>query len=240
MTTINVDRFEVPLYSVTDAARILGVPRSKLVTWVDGYSHTRNDRATPRTVMGAPLVTAKAPKRRGYPRLPFVGIAEAYVLNAFRQAGVPMQRIRPSIDALLTTVGPHALASKALYTDGAEILWDLAERSGPASDDRAVAKRLIIPRSGQYVFQEVVDRYLKQVSWGPDNFAEQIRLPQFEHANVIIDPRRSYGQPVFADSGVRLVDALGPIRAGESLEAVAEDYGVAIDQLRVAADSLVA
>jgi hypothetical protein len=41
-----------------------------------------------------------------------------------------MQRIHPSIDWLLRNVGSHALASKDLYTDGAEVLWDFAQWSG--------------------------------------------------------------------------------------------------------------
>ena len=70
--------------------------------------------------------------------------------NAFRRAGVPMQGTRPSIDWLLDNVGPHALASRDLYTDGAEVLWDFAQRSGEGSADDRVVKRLIVPRSGQY------------------------------------------------------------------------------------------
>lgn len=54
------------------------------------------------------------------------------MLNAFRRAGVPMQRIRPSLDWLIKNVGPHALASQDLCTDGAEVLWRFAERSGEA------------------------------------------------------------------------------------------------------------
>ena len=230
--TIQPDRFTVPLYSISDASAYLQVPRSTLATWVDGYEHHRTDRPEPRTVSGAPIITALPAERRGYPRLPFVGIAEAYVLAAFRRAGVPLPRIRSSIDWLVAQVGPHALASKDLYTDGAEVLWDFAERAGEGSADEAVVKQLVVPRSGQYVFREVVQHYLQQISFGEDKYAELIRLPQYEHSNVVLDPRRSYGQPIFADNGVKLADALGPIRAGESFEAVSEDYGVAVDQLR--------
>ena len=59
--------------------------------------------------------------------MPFIGFAEAYVLSAFRRAGVPLQRIRPAVDVLSSEIGlEHALASKKLYTDGAEVLYDYA------------------------------------------------------------------------------------------------------------------
>lgn len=230
------DRFTVPLYTLGEAATYLRVPRATLTTWADGYEQKRSDPATPRVVSGAPIITAVEANARGHARLPFIGIAEAYVLNAFRRAGVPMQRIRPSIDWLVTHVGPHALASKNLYTDGAEVLWEFTQQAGEDNPDSAFARGLIVPRSGQYVFKEIVQHYLQQISFAQDNYANLIRLPQYQSANVVLDPKRGYGQPVFGNSGTRVSDALGPLRAGESFEAVAEDYGVPVNALRDAVD----
>ncbi len=62
--------------------------------------------------------------------MPFIGFAEAYVLSVFRRAGVPMQRIRPAVEVLSSGIGvDHALASRRLYTDGAEVLYDYASRA---------------------------------------------------------------------------------------------------------------
>lgn len=234
--SVQDDRFTVPLYTLSEASTYLRVPRATLTTWADGYERHSRDRVVPRTVRGAPIITAIDASQRGHARLPFVGIAEAYVLNAFRRAGVPMQRIRPSLDWLLEHVGPHALASKDLYTDGAEVLWNFAQRSGEDSPDGEFVKSLIVPRSGQYVFKEIVQHYLQQISFDDDKYASLIRLPQYQHANVVLDPRRSYGQPVFGNSGIRVSDAIGPLRAGESFEAVSEDYGVPESELRDALD----
>ncbi len=229
-------RFTVPLYTLTDASRHLVVPRSTLETWANGYE--RRPTARP-VVKREPIITA-LPARRGLATLPFVGMAEAYVLNAFRRAGVPMQRIRPSIDWLLDNVGPHALASRDLYTDGAEVLWNFAQRSGEGSPDDRVVKHLIVPRSGQYVFKDIVQHYLQQIRFEDDKYAGLIRLPQFGEANVVLDPSRGYGQPVFDLSGTRVADALGPLRAGETFEAVAADYGVSVSNLRDALDATAA
>lgn len=236
VTQTRDDRFTVPLYTLSEASTYLRVPRATLTTWADGYEHHQRDRTVERTVKGAPIVTAMDPSQRGYPRLPFIGLAEAYVLNAFRQAGVPMQRIRPSLDWLVQHVGPHALASRNLYTDGAEVLWEFAQQTDENDPDAAFARGLIVPRSGQYVFKEIVEHYLRQISFSEDNYAALIRLPQYQHANVVLDRKRGYGQPVFGNSGIRVADAIGPLRAGESFEAVAEDYGVPVSELRDALD----
>jgi uncharacterized protein (DUF433 family) len=113
-----------------------------------------------------------------------------------------------------------------------------ASRRGSA-DDRVV-KGLIVTRSGQYVFKEIVEHYLKQISFGEDNLAAMIRLPQYGEANVVLDPYRGYGQPVFSTSGANVSDALGPLRAGETFESVAEDYGVSEAELRDALDAIAA
>jgi hypothetical protein len=138
----------VPLYTLSEASKYLIVPRATLATWADGYERRP---ATRSVVKGEPIITAFPQERRGYARLPFIGIAEAYVLNAFRRAGVPMQRIRPSIGWLIKNVGPNALASEDLFTDGAEVLWRFAQKSGEGSPDDQVVKGLVVPRSGQYV-----------------------------------------------------------------------------------------
>jgi uncharacterized protein (DUF433 family) len=225
------------LYTLTEAAKYLVVPRATLATWADGYERRP---AASSVVKGEPIITALAQGRPGYARLPFIGVAEAYVLNAFRRAGVPMQRIRPSVDWLIKNVGPYALASEDLFTDGAEVLWRFAQKSGEGSSDDLVVRGLIVPRSGQYVFKEIVEHYLKQITFGDDKYAAAIRLPQYGDANVVLDPQRGYGQPVFDRSGVRVSDVLGPLQAGATFEDVADDYGVTKAELVDALDAIAA
>jgi len=230
-------RFGVPLYTLTEAAKYLVVPRATLATWADGYERRP---AKWSVVKGEPIITAFPQDRQGYARLPFIGIAEAYVLNAFRRAGLPMQRIRPSINWLVKNVGPHALASEDLFTDGAEVLWRFAQESGEGSPDDEVVRGLVVPRSGQIVFKEIVEHYLKQITFDDDKFAAAIRLPQYGEADVVLDPHRGFGQPVFSRSGVRVSDVLGPLQAGATFQEVAEDYGVTESELVDALDAIAA
>lgn len=225
MSTLKDRRFDVPLYSITEAAQYLQVPRATLKTWVDGYVRHPEGR----TVTGKPLVTALPPTRAGYPRLPFVGFAEAYVLNAFRSAGVPLQRIRASLDALIAEVGLHALASERLSTDGAEVLWDAAKHMG---EDGSV-RRLVVPRSGQIVFTEVVESFLREITFNA-GYAGLIHLRQYKGADVVIDPSRGYGHPIFDHAGVEVENVLGRIRAGEDVEVTARDFGLEVPDLRAA------
>src|SRR5258708_10183972 len=104
--------------------------------------------AGPVDVRPALITTAEPPTPRG-PTIPFVGLTEAYVLAAFRSAGVPMQRIRPAIRRLEEEMGlTQALASERLRTDGAEVLWDYGQETDDQAEKDAVGD-LGVVRNGQ-------------------------------------------------------------------------------------------
>lgn len=221
------ERFAVPLYSASEAARYVDVPASTIRTWTHGYE--RRPRAR-RPVIGEPIVTT-LPVDAGA-SVPFIGLAEAHALAGIRRAGVPLQRIRPALDVLRRELGiEHALASKALYTDGAEVLYDYAESHGDAPEARS-ARELVVVRHGQRVFNEVVDSYLRRVEFGPDDqWAQRIHLPRYRHADVVVDPHRSFGAPIFAAGGVRLETVLAAFKAGADIETLTAEFGVPASQL---------
>lgn len=217
-------RIAVPLYTVAQAARALGVPAATFGTWARGYERHPPGRPS---YSGDPIVTAFPSRGSLYPSVPFIGLVEGMVLAAIRRSGVPLQRIRPALDALSKEIGvTHALASKRLYTDGAEVLFDFAEHDKDERVSNAL-KDLVVIRSGQRVFTDIVSEYLTRISYDPkDTFARMIRLPEYQRAEVLVDPDRSFGQPIFASGGVRVADVMDRFWAGEDLDEVAEDFGV--------------
>lgn len=222
-----IDRFSTPLYTVAEAGRYLGVPTSTVRSWAHGYRITGPGRD--RT--GTPILTALAAHGSRSAVIPFVGLAEGMVLTAMRRAGVSLQRIRPALARLQDQIGiAHALASRRLYTDGVEVLYDYS-RHGEDSDAATAARELVVVRNGQHVFSEVVDAYLRRLSFADDGYVSLIRLPTYQVADVIVDPARGFGQPIFARGGARLTDALSLFLAGEPLDVVADEYGVPRNQL---------
>jgi len=220
-----VNRFTVPLYTVSEAAHYLNVPRSTFSTWAHGYQRQPQGR---REVIQKSVVTALDHDGRGTraPSVPFIGLAEGLVLAAFRRRGVPLQKIRPALRVLAEGIGlEHALASRSLYTDGAEVLYDYAGRQGNTPEARS-ARQLIVVRNGQGVFNEIIEDYLHRITYGADNYAQVIRLPQYEKAEVVADPARSFGRPIFSRGGARVEDALQLFWAGEDLHTVAAEFGV--------------
>lgn len=90
----------------------------------------------------------------------------------------------------------YALASRRLYTDGAEILYDYAQHAGDTPEGES-ARELVVIRNNQRVFAEVVEQYLRRVDFAADGYAQVIHLPQYHVADVTIDPERAFGRPRF-------------------------------------------
>ncbi len=197
------------VFTLREAAGYLGLPASTLHSWA------RPPRG------GAQLITC-LPSHGREATVPFIGFAEAYVLSAFRRARVPMQRIRPAVEVLSRAIGiEHALASKRLYTDGAEVLYDYA-----ASEHDEELSGLTVVRTGQRQFAEIVRDYLKLITYGDDGWAAALRLPTYTRAEVIVDPRRGFGMPLLVHGGARVEDLVDRFIAGEALIDIAEDFGV--------------
>ena len=216
-------RFDKPLYTVTEAASYVGVPRSTFETWVRGYLRRPQGR---RPVQGEALLTSVPGHTLS---IPFVGLAEGMVLAVFRETGIPLQRIRPALERLRAEHDlEHALASEHLYSDGAEVLYDYARKQG----DKQL-RLLTVVRSGQRVFHEVIERYLTRITY-EGGWAARLLLPITEEPLLLADPERAFGQPVFVHGGARLADVRDRIKAGEDEKAVARDYGVPFEDLRAA------
>ena len=80
-----IDYYSKPILTARETARYLGMPESTLDVWL-------LDRGK------SPLVHAVQPERRGWPRVPFVGVIEAYVLRALRDLKLPMDEIRKAAE----------------------------------------------------------------------------------------------------------------------------------------------
>jgi uncharacterized protein (DUF433 family) len=220
-------RFDTPLYTTADAARAVGVSPATRSNWAKGYARPRPGRPT---VKGAPVVTAFPSSGLRQPTIPFVGLSEALVLAAVRRSGVPLQRVRPALEVLSKDLGiDHALASRRLYSDGAEILFDYAERS--SDPDAPLVRQLLVVRNQQRVFSEAVEQYLRLIEYASDGYVRRVRLPGYQEADVVADPDRSFGQPIFSHGGAKVTDVLERFWAGEDLDTLVAEFGVPRSEL---------
>ena len=84
---------------------------------------------------------------------------------------------------------------------------------------------------GQLAIREVIESYLKFVRWGKDDYPTRLKLKAYQGADVIIDPRFAFGQPVLERQKVRVEDILDAFWAGESPDTIATEFGVKADEV---------
>lgn len=208
-------RFDTGLLDVADAARFLGIHRATFQRWARGYAH------------GAPLlhVVSAAPARAS---VTFIAMVEAHVLEALRQAGVRPARIRPALKRLAQEFGrEYVLVAPNLATDGIDVLWDFSRTSE--------GQGLMEGRTGQMVMREIVEDYLKYVTWADDGYPRMLELRHCQPSKVVVDPYRAFGQPIFEGTRTRVRDVANMLAAGEDPQVVADEHGVSIDEVRTAA-----
>jgi uncharacterized protein (DUF433 family) len=159
----------------------------------------------------------------------FASLTEAHVLYGLRDAGVRLHKIRPALEELKREFGrEYVLLAPELATDGVDVLWDYSRRTGGDDD-------LIEGSTGQGVFREIVKDYLRYVHREPDGTPDVLELRHGQPSKIIVDVRRSFGQPIFAASGVRVADVAGMLKAGEDPGVVADEFGIGPDDVRTAA-----
>lgn len=219
-------RFTRPLYTVAEAARYVGMPSSTLTTWAKGY--TRRFAGRPDVRQG-PVVTCLEDRGPGQPRVPFVGLVEATVVQAFRRTGLPMQRIRRALQVLAQQGEvSHPLASRRLYTDGAQVLFDYATSEGDQ-----VLRLLTVVESGQRVFHEVISDYLRRITFD-DHWATGLVLPVTDDPILYARPSIAAGDPLFVHGGAPLSAVVSRFRAGEAAASLADDFGVPVTDIELA------
>ncbi|MFI5495293.1 DUF433 domain-containing protein [Actinoplanes sp. NPDC051859] len=208
-------RFTEGLLNLAQAGRYLRVPQQTFHNWARGYRR------------GEPLLHVVD---RESTRLPvsFIALAEGHVLEALRDAGMRMQKIRPALVRLQAEFGrEYVLTSRELATDGIDVLWDFARSKE--------GEGLIAGDTGQHVLRDIVQDYMTYISWDDNDIPRQLELRHWLPSKVVVDVRRSFGQPIFAGSGTRVADVAGMMKAGEDAGTVAEEFGLDIADVRTAA-----
>jgi uncharacterized protein (DUF433 family)/transposase-like protein len=216
-------RFTRPLYTMAEASRLVGMAPSTFATWSKGYRRQAPGR---RDVVKGPVITAVPAARPGEPTIPFGGLVEATVVQAFRRTDLSLQRIRRALE-VLSAQGEleHPLASRRLYTDGAQLLFDYAQ---DAADGQL--RLLTVVDSGQRVFHEVITAYLRRIEFDGD-WASSLIVPVTGRDLLRIRPEVAGGDPLFVHGGAPLSAVRSRLQAGEPAASIAEDFGVPIEDI---------
>jgi uncharacterized protein (DUF433 family) len=226
------DPRELPNYRLPEAAHYLRIPESTLRSWIFGQTYpTAAGSRTSKPIVAIP---------DGWPpRLSFVNVVEAHVLSGIRyQHGVTLPAVRRAIEYLTKEFGSkHPLAEEQFQTDGVNLF---VERL-------ALGRHHLINVSapGQLAMREILCALLRRIERDERGLA--IRLYPFSRRPapspsaldesprlVVIDPRIAFGRPVLVGTGITTFTIAERFDAGESMEALAHDYGLSHSEIEEA------
>jgi uncharacterized protein (DUF433 family) len=213
----------IGLYTVPEAAHLLGLPAARLRRWAEGYTFARGRYSEPLF-------------RRDYPELAkqriltFQDLIELSLVDYFRQAGVTMATIRKAAQSAAAQFNTsHPFAVKRFHTDGYRLFAEMENQHNGRGAGRRIYQEL---PACQYVLAQVTEPFFKKLDYEGDLVRHY--WPMGKEQPVVLDPARSFGQPIDAGSGVPTRVLYSAHKAGDSVDEVAHWFRVKPDAVRAA------
>ncbi|NEU13053.1 hypothetical protein G3T14_13010 [Methylobacterium sp. BTF04] len=206
-------------YTVSEAARLIRMPARNINRWLGGYAFKSAGKAG----RMPPLWTPELPADGDHLELGFRDLIELRFVQAFIEKDLDLRVIRSCMEHARTYVSDdRPFSTRKFQTDGRTIFLDSLRASGE--------RELIDLRKGQFVFLGVVERTFKDLDL--DNEVVARWRPFRGKDTIVIDPQRSFGQPIAAEFGVPTVALAEAVKSEGSVERVARLYEVSPSVVR--------
>jgi uncharacterized protein (DUF433 family) len=203
-------------YSPTEAGRLLKTPARNIRRWMAGYSYSERGE----TFHSPPLWTPQLPRfDQDHIEIGFRDLIELRFIKAFLDAGLGLKAIRHCLDYARECIDDERpFSTRRFRTDGKTIFLESLQHAGEDEQLLDLKKR-------QYTIKGVVEGTFKDLDIEDDVVA---RWRPFQgKASIILDPTRSFGQPIAAQTGVPTIALADAAEAEGSLDRVARIFEVA-------------
>jgi uncharacterized protein (DUF433 family) len=210
------------LYTVPEASRLTRISTGKIRRWIKGY-----DFRTSGSIRHSDAVwQGEIKPLENKLALSFRDLLELRFVDAFIRAGVSwrtMRRAHTNAQSELRTT--HPFCSNRIFTDGRSILLRQAEED---SDEA-----LVNLATDQKEFSRIVETFRKELEFSGTDI---VWWPLGKRRQIVLDPRRNFGQPTVTKSGVPAATLARSVKANSSQEIVARWYEVHPDEVRDAVE----
>ena len=212
------DLLGVGIYSIGEAAALLKAKPRTIRRWMEGYGYRRGGQV--RRV--APLWRPDLATEDGA-ELSFRDLIELRFVHAFIQIGLDLRTIRSCLTLARECVNADRPFSSARFqSDGQTIfLESLQETDDPA---------LLDLKKSQYAMKGILRQTFKDLDI--ENEAVARWRPFHGKHSIVIDPARSFGQPVANDYGVPTAVLADAVEAEGSVTRAAAIFDVETSVVR--------
>lgn len=210
----------IGLYTLAEAGRLVQVAPSKISRWLRG--HDADGRHY------EPLWHSQVDLGDDGMFLGFRDLQEVRVVAAFIAKGLSPQRIRQAIGLARDLVGDERpLSTRRFRTDGRSIFLQMVEADGQT--------RLIDLFRRQFAFREIIEQSLSNLEYD-DSGSPSSWWPLGKNGSVVVDPARSFGQPIEAETSIPTATMAAAAKAEGSQQAAARAWGVPLRSIRRAVE----
>ena len=209
------DPRDIAAYGVAEAARYVKIPERTLRSWVVGRSYPQGSGRP----FFPPLISVA---ESSPPQLSFNNLIEAHVLRALRtRHNISISAAREAIHFAEERYQINRLFLRPELRAGAGDLF--LQRYG---------ELVHLNMSGQLAIKEMLQAHLSRIE--VDELSIPARFYPFSGTgtkNIVIDPRISFGRPIIERRGISTAAIVDRVDAGESVEEIASDYGLTIEEV---------
>jgi uncharacterized protein (DUF433 family) len=180
----------IGLYTVDEASRLTRIPARTLRRWLSGRREGSDYHP--------PLWRGQIDLDDGQTWLGFRDLVQSRLTSSLAKAGLRTPKLRDAIEmASQILMTDHPFADGRFKTDGRNLLLQVVQPDG----DSNTGKLIDLLRRGQYAMSNIVGPSLRDIEF--DNDDKAVRwLWNGRRGRVVIDPARSFGAPIDAETGV--------------------------------------
>jgi uncharacterized protein (DUF433 family) len=199
------------VYTPGDAARLTDIPTARIRRWLSG----RNRNYLGENIFDEPLWHSQIPEIDGSLFLGFRDLIELRLVDGFRKQGISMPYLRKVVEAARALVGDtHPFSTTKFKTDGKRLYLEILEITGEP--------QLIEVLSGQHAFHSIVSKGLQDIEFEAGVAA--LWRPRDGDGEVVIDPARSFGQPILDRFGTPTAAIFLAHGAGRTTREIADAF----------------
>ncbi|HXR36433.1 MAG TPA: DUF433 domain-containing protein [Candidatus Binataceae bacterium] len=209
--------------TIPEAARLTRIAAPRIRRWLRGYEH----RIGGELRRSPPMIQPTFGLIDGMVAISFLDLVEIRFINAFVEQGVTWAYLRKAHERAVEIVGHfRPFSTRTFKTDGRRILTEIVGTCGSCST--------LDVGAGQLGFWPMIAPFYKQLDFDAD---EASRWWPHADRKVVIDPQRSFGQPIVARDGIPTRTLYRAYLAeNQEIGEVASCYGISRHSVRSAVE----
>ena len=202
--------FGTGIYTTSEVAQILRLPHAKVKRWLGDYWNAKFSDEISQYSEG-----------RGAERVTnFHTLIEFFTFYQLREKKISVPKIVKAHKILAEHYKTkYPFATYSILTDGERVLF---------RDE--VGEMINADESLQIYIRQVIEPFCERIEFNADQLATRF-FPNGKESQVVIDPKRKFGQPIIRGTNILTQTVYSLYLAGEPLEKIAHLFELTIGQV---------